>query len=402
MKELLEISTTNFIDKQALFVEELLNNTANVTKVAPNSVLFGISAGTAKLMELLEKDISVFASRLNPNIATGTYLDECAKIKGVYQRLSATKSSTFVRINALSGTQYLKNTHTLTSSENSITFTLNNDITIGDLGYAYVGVTSVQSGLNTNVSAFSISAFQVEPSGHISVYNEVKAFGGNDSETDDFFRNRILLSNNLYSVSNLELCTQIALLYNSNIYKIIKLGKTNAGQIQLGVITKNYVSLSDEELNELSLLISDRISVSDSFQSTYNSNILLKNVEKYPVDISFRCKISQNVKIKDIISSIQNEIMNYFSPLNFENTNAKIEWDNIFDICKYTNGIEYIDDTTFLPSSDINVGVNDYPVLRGFQMLTLEGNIIYDADFISPVYYQNIQNINFQKTVIYK
>jgi hypothetical protein len=402
MSKLLEISTTSFIDKQALFVEELLNNTNNITKISPNSVLFGFSAGTAKLMELLEKDISVFASRLNPHIATGQYLDECAKIKGVYQRLSATKSSTFVRINALPGTEYLKNTHTLVSSENSTTFSLNNNIIISESGYAYVGVTSVQTGSNVNVSAFSISKFNIQPSGHISVYNEVKASGGNDLETDDFFRNRILLSNNLHSVSNLELCNQIALLYNSNIYKIIKLGKTSIGQIQLGVVTKNNSLLSDEELLQLSLLISNRVSISDSFQSSYSSNIILKNVQKYPVDISFKCKISQDVKIKDIISNIQDEIMNYFSPLNFEGNKTKIEWDNLFDICKYVEGIDYIDDESFSPSSDINIGLNIYPVLRGFQILTLEGNIIFDSNFISPVYYENIQNFSFQKTVIYK
>ena len=402
MSKLLEISTTNFIDKQALFVEELLNNTNSVTKVSQNSVLFGISAGAAKLMELLEKDVSVFASRLNPHIATGQYLDECAKIKGIHPRLSATKSSTFVRLNATPGTQYLKNTHTLISSENSITFLLNNDITIGDLGYAYVGVSSIQSGSNTNVGAFAISSFAVTPSGHISVYNEVKAFGGEDLETDDFFRNRILLSNNLHSVSNLELCTQLALLYNPNIYKIVKLGKTSSGQIQLGVITKNYVSLTNEELTELSQIITNRISISDCFQSVYSSNILLKNVEKYPIDISFRCKTLQNIKIKDVVSDIQNQTMNYFSPLNFEGNKVKVEWDNIFDICKYAKGIDYIDDNTFMPNLDINLSANNYPILRGFQILTLNGEVIYDENSISPVYYDSIKNINFQKTIIYK
>ena len=118
------------------FLEILINNTTNVSKVVPGGVLNGIAFGNAKLGQKILKDVAVLESHIFPDSAVGTFLDDIAERNGVAARFGALASTTFLRIVATAGTFYDKNVVSFSGSTGFI-FKLENDVTIGAIGYTY-------------------------------------------------------------------------------------------------------------------------------------------------------------------------------------------------------------------------------------------------------------------------
>ena len=370
-----------------IFVETLFNKTDKVTKISETSVLNGIAYGTAKIGQKVLKDIALIESHIFPDSAYGEYLDNIAILRGVSPRRASTESSMYIRIFANPGTKYFANTHTFTGSHGVI-FKLENDVTVSDIGYTYVKVRSKTKGENTNVDALSTNKVTPIPQGHNYCINEYQAIGGSNYEDDDLFRKRIKQEINLHARSTLSYLEQVFFKINSNVLRCFHYGFNNQIQVIIGIATVNGIDLTENELNDLLVKSEKYLSLIETKQYGYGYvGLKLQNVSWFPIDISFRCDLDESFNVDILRKNIQVNVNKLFDYRFWDWTNT-VEWDNILDVVKHTEGVRYVADNYFFPNVDIVIPRDKLPRVRGFQMLNLEGEVILDFQGnLNPVYY---------------
>lgn len=388
-------------ERRLLFIETLLGITDAVSKVAPNSVLSGVAGGVSKIAGKAEKDIILGISLLYPDHASGSDLDQVALNFGISPRQGAQGSSTYVRITADPGTQYLQNTHYFLAGNGTV-FELEDDFTMNAFGYDYVKVRSTSQGSDTNVDPLTISKVTPAPNGHKNVVNETIAIGGRDVESDELFRIRIKDGANIMARGTLAMLEQVFISINSKVLKIFHDGTDTDGKVVIAILTQNGSDLSPTELDNLLTGASKYFTLSE--YKPFGSNfygVRLKNVDYDPFDMSFRCSLDNNADPDEVRKSIQVGVSKYVDFRFFDATRDKVEWDNLLQIVKNTKGMKYVPDQYFVPRADISVAVNKFPRLRGFLMLDLDGNIIANfSGTLSPVYYPNKPDFSYQTTVL--
>ena len=384
---------TTLEELQQMFVETLLNKTDNVTKISDTSVLGGISYGIAKIGQKVTKDVAVIESRLFPDTAFGTYLDDIAALKGVSPRQGALQSSAYVRILATPGTQYNAGVHTFTGNH-GITFDLQQSVTIPSFGFTYAKVRSQSTSLASNVDALTITKVTPIPTGHTNVINEYPATGGQDDENDAIFRERIKREINVLARHSLSFLEHVFNKINPNVLRCFQYGFTADNKILIGVLTVNGADLTLSEFNDLLVKCEQYFSLCESRPYGVNNiGIELRNVSWLPVDISFRCDVDSSYDVDTVRKQIQVSINKEFD-YRYWTWDKKIEWDNLLEIVKNTPGVKYVADNQFFPAVDIRVPKYQLPRVRGFQMLDLNGNIIANyTGTLNPVYYPT--NVDF-------
>ena len=375
-----------------MIVELLINKTDKVSDVSDDSVLNGIMFGAAKVGQKAIKDIAITESKIFPQTAKGSYLDDAADLFGVSERRDAFGSSTYIRIIATVGTTYLQITHTFTSN-GGIQFELEEDFTVGAEGFGYAKIRSVDSGIKTNVEANSIITVSPIPSGHKKVTNEYVATGGSDAETDEVFRLRIVNNKNILSLTTLEYYNQVFQNLDDRILKILNEGKNEDGKQVLLIVTQNGVDLTQPELDDLLEQVQDYFPITDLNLFGNVVGVVLENVTWYEVGgatgIDFRVDINSLYDPDDVRTNIQ---LNLSKKLDFRfwTIGKRIEWDDLFDVVKNTEGVKYLPDAYFLPSEDEMVPSNQLPRIKSFKMRDVDGNIIYDSGgALSSIFYPN-------------
>jgi uncharacterized phage protein gp47/JayE len=166
---------------KGVFSEILLNKTDNITKVTDGSVVGGYAFGSARLAQKINKDIAILESKIFPDTASGSHLDDIARLEGVGQRTGARQSSTYVRVVGAAGTSYVAGTHTFKSTS-GLDFDVDSNYTIGVHGFGYVKIRSRNTGSNTKVDALTINQVSPVPTGHQYCINEFAANYGDDKE----------------------------------------------------------------------------------------------------------------------------------------------------------------------------------------------------------------------------
>lgn len=378
-------------ERKKLFLETLINTTDKVTKVSPNSVNSGIASGIARLSGLVEKDIAAYFSKLHPDYSHGQELDKTASLFGIPSRLTSTPSSTYLLIIAEENTVYLSDTNFF-QSEDGITFKLDQDETIGPQGFIYARATSIEVGVDTNVNPLSILQVSPEPTGHISVLNEVGSVGGSDLETDELFRRRVKEGINSLSTNTLSMLHQKLLKVNNNILRLLHQGVSDTGKTVIGVVTQNGSLLESQQLSELSSVLRENLCLTDFRREGLNySGIELRNIDFYPIDISMRVQFDGTVDFLQLRVNLQTKISKYLDWRTWDSLRQKVEWDNLLEIVKSTKGIKYVQDQFFQPRVDIKIDVNQLPRLRSFSLLDLNGKVVTETDSqsFSPIFYQN-------------
>ena len=154
-----------------LWSELFLNKTDKVSDISDNSVLNATAFANSKVAQKAIKDIAIVEAQLFPETAQGEYLDRAANLFGVSPRSGALGSSTYVKLIADEGTQYLAGVHEFVNT-NGLRFELEQSIEIGVNGYGYAKVRSVDTGRKTNVESNSIINVAPIPTGHGAVINE--------------------------------------------------------------------------------------------------------------------------------------------------------------------------------------------------------------------------------------
>ena len=386
-------------DLKQMFLEILLNKTDKISDISDDSVLNGIAYGCAKVGQRLLVNQGIVEGHLFPDTAYGQYLDNIASIRGVSPRFGACGSTTYVRVIAEPGTSYIMGVQKFTSTS-GVTFELEESKTVDKNGFAYIKVKSTQVGTSTNVDPVSINKVSPKPNGHISVTNEYAATGGMDAESDALFRQRIKNSVNALSRGTIAFIEQVFMKINPRVLRVFKGGITSNGKINLIICSTNGASFSQ---NEFDLMISrseEYLSLYDILREVNGYALNLVNVEWQYVDVSFRVELDPSYDVDVVRKNIQIQ-MNKLFDYRFWNQGDRIEWDDLLQVAKNTEGVRYIPDNYFYPQSDINVPSNKLPRIRGFIMYDLNGNIIESNNgLISDVYYPNSPDIDFQSSVV--
>ena len=386
-------------DLKQMFLEILLNKTNKVSDISDDSVLNGIAYGCAKVGQRLLVNQGIVEGHLFPDTAYGQYLDNIASIRGVSPRFGACGSTTYVRVIAEPGTSYIMGVQKFTSTS-GVTFELEESKTVDENGFAYIKVKSTQVGTSTNVDPVSINKVSPKPNGHISVTNEYAATGGMDAESDALFRQRIKNSVNALSRGTIAFIEQVLMKINPRVLRVFKGGITSNGKMNLIICSTNGASFSQ---NEFDLMISrseEYLSLYDILREVSGYALNLVNVDWQYVDVSFRVELDPSYDVDVVRKNIQIQ-MNKLFDYRFWNQGDRIEWDDLLQVAKNTEGVRYIPDNYFYPQSDINVPSNKLPRIRGFIMYDLNGNIIESNNgLISDVYYPNSPDIDFQSSVV--
>jgi uncharacterized phage protein gp47/JayE len=369
-----------------LFLELFINKTDKISDISDNSVVNATAYGVSKIAQKAIKDIAIVESHIFPDSAAGDYLDNSATLFGVSSRKEACGSSTYLRLVADSGTEYSADDLTFTSYS-GIQFSLEEDVTIGDVGWGYGKVKSIDTGAKTNVDPNSIVTISSEPTGHIGVTNEYRATGGLDYEEDELFRERIKKHLNILSRQTIAYFTEVFQEINDNILKIINLGNNESGERVLSIVQQNGASLSDSELTELLDSAKSYFSITDLNRYGDTIGITLENAAWTEIDMDFRVSILSSYDTDTVRKNIQIALTKYLD-FRFWDDEDNVEWDELLSIVKNIDGVSYVPDTYFSPSSDIDVTSNTLPRIRGFIMRDTDGNIISDNNnVLLPIFY---------------
>lgn len=383
-----------------IFTEILLNKTDNVSKISEGSALNAIAFGVAKLAQKVNKDIAIMESHIFPDTAVGSSLDYIANLYGISPRFGAKQSSTYVRLVGDPSTTYVAGTHILKSST-GLEFDFDKNYTIGTHGYTYAKIRSRTTGSTTNVNALTINKITPTPTNHKYVVNEFAAQFGSDRENDDVFRKRIKEGVDLLSKSTLSQIEQVFLKINQNVLRVYYGGIDSYGRTVLQILTENGINLTTSELNDIVLRAEKFFSLTEFRPSNFNGyGVTIQNVSWQPLDVSMRVDIDPSFAVDDVRKDIQIRLNKYID-YRYWKPGGTIEWDNMLDIVKSTDGVRYVNDSFFSPSTDIQTQVLKLPRIRGFQMLDLNGNLIIDlAGVLNQSYYPQDIDFKFQASVL--
>ena len=372
-----------------LFIEMFLDKTAKVSNVADGSVVNATAFGVAKVAQKAMKDIAIKEAQIFPDTATGVYLDKAAALYGVSPRKGALGSSTYIRVSADPGTVY--DTTVTFVSKNGIRFQVDESLTVGESGYGYVKVRSVNAGYTTNVAPNSITNVNPQPQGHIECTNEYYAIGGRDSEDDETFRIRIKNNLNVLSKNTVEYWTQVLNGIDDRVLKVMAAGLDEQGIYNLYIVSQNGIFFTEDELGTLLEQVQGYFSLSDLNIEGKAVGISLKNIDWFYVGsergLDFRVQLQPDYDVATVRQNIQINLTKYLD-FRFWTPGNIVEWDDLLDIVKKTEGVKYVPDEYFFPYYDQQVPANQLPRIRGFIMRDQDGNILYDSDSnLSPLFY---------------
>ena len=385
-------------------VETALINTNAITKVSNNSALSGIFYGIGAVAQKALVEVAAVESYLNPEFATGTQLDTIASDRGIAARFGSSGSSTWIRISADNGTAYTSGVHTFTGTE-GVVFSLDENVTVGTLGFAYAKVSSTTTGSVTNVDALSINTVSPEPVGHTSVINEFASVGGRDAESDDLFRKRIREGVNILARGTIASLEQAMMKVNNNVLKIFNQGINVNGNIQLAIATQNGVDLTSGELLTLKDGISEFFSLTELRPyGDGNYGVDLVNISYEPIDLNYRVTLETGYDQDVYRIDVQSKINKYLDFRNFNSETDQVEWDDLLQIVKNTKGAKYVPDQYFFVNTgrvDVSIDRNKLPRMRSFAIYDTAGVLIQDlSGTLSPTFYPNQEDLNFQLTAL--
>lgn len=384
---------------QAMFTEMLLNKTNRVTKVSDASVLKGVAFGNAKNAQKINKDVAILESYLYPDVATDEKLDAYGRLNGIGQRFGTRQSSTYLLLVAAPNTRYFADTH-LFRSISGTTFQLEKDVVIGDIGWTYAKVRSTTKGESTNVEALTINQVTPAPSGHQFCINEYRADFGGDYEEDDVYRKRVKTSADALARSSIGMLEQVFMKINENVLRVYYSGLDDNGRVILSILTVNGIDLTEAELNDIYIRGEKYFSLTEMKPTLSGFSIKLQNVQWQPIDISMRLEIEASYN-PDMVRKLMQITMNKYLDYRYFVTGGRVEWDNLLQIAKTTEGVRYVVDAFFYPNADFEVDVYKLPRIRGFRLLDKEGGLISDKQgVLNPVYFPNDIDFIYQTAAL--
>lgn len=379
---------------KSLFIELFLNKTDKVSDISDNSVVNATAFGVAKVGQKCLKDVAIVAARIFPDTASGNDLDIAAQLFGVSPRKGAIGSSTYVKVIAEQGTEY-KAGESEFVSQNGIRFLIEQGVTVGPNGYEYIKVRSAGTGSQTNVQPNTINNITNAPVGHKSCTNEYYAIGGRDTEDDETFRIRIRNNLNILSIGTREYFTQVFQNIDDRVLMFFNFGVNESAKLQLALSTQNGIEFTETELANLLERAAPYFPLSDRNKHGDTIGITLTNVNWHIVGgtrgVEFMVDIDPNFDPNEVRLAIQIAMTKYLD-FRYWVPGSKVEWDDLLGIVKNTEGVRYVQDSTFYPHTDEMVPIDSLPRIKRFAMRNLKGKEIFsngedDTIPLSPIFY---------------
>lgn len=390
---------TTVEELKQIFSEILLSSTTKVTKISDGSVLNGTGYGVAKIGQKILKDVAIIEAHQYPDSAKGDILDQIADMRGISPRYSSSGSSTYIRVVGDVGTTYISGVNKFIG--NGIEFEIDEDVTIEEVGFAYVKIHSVNKGKQTNVPALTINKISPSPAGHSYCINEYQSVGGRDDESDDLFRKRIKDEKNILARGTVSYLEQVFRKINSNILRVKVLGKNDVGDTVIGISRVDGGNFNQVELDELYYKMEQYLSVGELKPDGNNSyGISIINLPYFPIDISLRIDYDSSLNIDEIRKNIQISMNKVIDWTYWENK-YYVNWLDLIDAARFTKGVKRVVDNHFFPNVDVIIPKNHLPRIRGFVLMNLDGQIIQDLpQKLNPNFYPAVNDFDYQSTIL--
>jgi hypothetical protein len=182
---------------------------------------------------------------------------------------------------------------------------------------------------------------------------------------------------------------QVFMKINDRVLRLHKGGVTADGKMNLIVVSVNGQDFSQAEFDEILSRSEEFLPLDELLRENTDFALNLQNVDWLPVDVEFRVDIDpayDQAIVRRNIAIQMNKLFDY----RFWKYGDKVEWENLLYAAKNVEGVRYVPDTHFYPSTDINVPRYRLPRIRGFILRDLNGDIIEDnGGLMSDVYYPN-------------
>lgn len=354
-----------------------------VTKIGTNSVTEGLLFAMVKIGQLINTDVLNLRADNSPDLAFGTQLDNYATRNGYTPRFSATQSSTYIFINAAVGTIYLANTNFFVAT-NGETFQLTDDVTIGNIGFVYAKIQSLNSGSNVNVDAGSITRCNPQPTGHVFCWNDFSCTGGRDAESDTDFRNRIKSTLNILAIGTLAQYEQILQLANNRVLNVFKGGvDIDTNKLSLFVSSVNGINFSSAEFDAMELYLDDYLSLSDQVLG-----VKCQNVSYLTLDISMRVELQTGVDPNKVRVQMQRNIQRKYD-YRYLKAGDIISRNDLILLAQNTTGVKRILNNYFYPLTDTTLPELTFVQFRSFILYDIDGVVISDNNNTSSSVYSN-------------
>ncbi len=247
-------------DIQSGLIVDFIAAQPKVTFVGLNSVIRGIFYAIANVLSDIWNDITQEKRKNQLQTAKGADLYTIAAWSNISPR-GAAKASVVLVFNGTSGTVVPLGTR-VKSAVNNAVYETANAITIGrnsigtpilsnTLGDTVLG-TSLLTGAQAKVQAGDINALVTPITGITSVVNLVPSTGGDDAETDEQVRSRVIAKNEIYSQGVQGYYVAMAQQANEDVLTAYTRFNYAADRVDLFLLRRGSGSFSSDELLALS------------------------------------------------------------------------------------------------------------------------------------------------------
>lgn len=341
------------------FISSLRSNCGDkITKVLPDTVFNGLAFAISKITQKIIKSAAQIEARTFPELANNSTLDQIASENGIPVRYSASKSMVVLLFYAADTTFYASGFQVKNSD--GIVFETKKDLTVNENEFGFVVSESLTTGSVNNVEANTLTIpVTTAPVGHVSVTNTFKAINGRDQEAYRDYQNFILNIENILSKNTEAYYDALVRNFNREIIKVyseVVIGEINS--FNLYVVKNNAADLSSGELTTLKNQIVPYTPLSDN-----KFNIL--NVVYTDFDMIVPVRLITGYILADVLKDMQVNIQDFMNLTNWD-FGQKLQWDDLLEVCKNTEGIEEVFDSGFYPNSDIQISDGSLPRLNNF------------------------------------
>lgn len=228
-----------------------------------NSVIRGIFYAISGVISEMYNDVNQIKRQIQLDTASGTYLDTIASWSNV-TRKGASKSSVIAVFNGTATTtvpintilnikgkaEQYKTTKAITINNFSFTGDINS-LTFGNIVIAE----SIGTGSKTRIGVNEISGLATPITGITSVVNLVPSTGGDDTETDEQLRERMIKLNETLCQGTAEFYEGIAIKNSDDVLQAYTKYNYQQDAVEILLIKRGGGTFADEDLASLADLI---------------------------------------------------------------------------------------------------------------------------------------------------
>lgn len=378
------------------FLVAFRNNSGDkVTKISPTSIINGFAYGTSKIVQKINSDAALLETKLFPEYASGSYLEDISNREGYPVRGSASKSSVILLFKGENGTVYPLGTQVKSASGVIVETKL--ELTLGLNKFGYVLAESTLTGSDQNIENNTLNILvSTAPAGHISVTNTVRASGGTDVESDYNYKKRILNSNNILGKNTVAFYEALIRYVNSDVLRVTnEISNRVDNRFNLLLVKNSGADFTTQELTDIKNEIMQYVPLSDYGDETF----IISNLEYTYFDMYVPLKLKSGYILENVLTQMQININNYID-LNKWEFGDNVLWEYLLSICLNTEGIKEIDEANFIPMKDIEVTNSSLPRLRNFSVKNLlTDDVINQINTPQMWNYNKEQSYNIQYMV---